>query len=200
MSRLTIGLTGGVASGKSAVGHYFETLGVPVLDADQVSRDVVVPPSPALAEIVTQFGHESLLPDGSLDRRRMRERIFGDPSAKARLEAILHPHISQRMAQWRDAQTYPYCILSVAILIETRMRQLVDRVLVVDVPVEVQLARVMNRDGITETLAQNMIAAQTSREHRLSAADDLIHNRGSLEESHRQIETLHQHYLALAGA
>lgn len=198
MSRLTIGLTGGVASGKSAVAHYFEALGVPVLDADQVSRDVVAPPSPALAEIVEQFGQDALLPDGTLNRRCMREHIFGDHAAKTRLETILHPHISRRMVEWRDAQTFPYCILSVAILLETSMRQLVQRVLVVDVPVEVQLARVMARDGITESLAQRMIAVQTTRENRLSAADDVIHNHGSLEDSHRQIDTLHRHYLKLA--
>lgn len=200
MSRLVIGLTGGVASGKSAVGDYFEKLGAPVLDADQVSRDIVAPPSPALAEIAEQFGPESLLSDGSLDRRRMRERVFSDPVAKNKLESILHPHIAHRMAEWRDAQTFPYCILSVAILLETRMRQLVARVLVVDVSVEAQLARVMARDGINQSLAQSMIAAQTSREKRLSAADDVIHNHGSLEDTHRQIDKLHQRYLELARA
>ena len=199
MSRLTVGLTGGVASGKTAVGQYFEKLGVPVLDADQVSRDVVAPHTPALIEIVEQFGPESLLADGSLNRRRMRERIFSDPAAKGRLEDILHPRISSRMIEWRDAQTYPYCILSIAILLETRMRQLVQRVLVVDVPAEVQRERVMSRDGIDASLAQSMIAAQASREIRLSAADDIIHNSNSLENTYQQIDRLHQRYLALAG-
>ncbi len=200
MPRLTIGLTGGVASGKSAVAHYFETLGVPVLDADQVSRDVVAPPSHALAEIVDQFGAEYLLPDGTLNRRRMRERIFGDLAARTKLEVILHPHISQRMAEWRDAQTFPYCILSAAILLESGISRLVNRILVVDVPPEVQLARVMARDNINNTLARNMLRAQTARESRLSTADDVITNTGSLEELFHRVENLHSTYTKLARA
>lgn len=199
MSRLVIGLTGGIASGKSAIARHFEELGVPVLDADQVSRDVVAPSSPALHQIVEKFGRETLLADGTLDRRRMRERIFGDASAKQQLEAILHPHMSKRMSDWCATQTTPYCILSIAILIETGMRDLVHRILVVDAPVETQFGRLMERDNITEALARSMIAAQTSREIRLAAADDVIVNAGSLEESRQQVAVLHQHYLALAA-
>ena len=199
MSRLIVGLTGGVASGKSAIALHFEQLGVPVLDADQVSREVVAPPSPALAEIVQTFGADSLLPDGTLDRRRMRERIFADAKAKQRLEAILHPHMARRMSAWTAAQTTPYCILSIAILIESNMRQLVQRVLVVDAPVETQLARLVQRDGISESLAHQMIEAQTSRTTRLAAANDVILNTGPLDESWEQVAKLHQKYLALAG-
>ena len=199
MSRLIVGLTGGVASGKSAIALHFEQLGVPVLDADQVSREVVAPPSSALDEIVQTFGADSLLPDGTLDRRRMRERIFADAAAKQTLEGILHPHMARHMSAWSAAQTSPYCILSIAILIETGMRKLVQRILVVDAPVETQLARLVQRDGIAESLAHQMIAAQTSRTARLAAADDVILNVGSLEESREQIAKLHQQYLALAG-
>ena len=200
MSRLIVGLTGGVASGKSAIALHFEQLGVPVLDADQVSREVVAPPSPALDEIVQTFGANSLLPDCTLDRRRIRERIFADAKAKQRLEAILHPHMARRMSAWAAAQTTPYCILSIAILIETGMRQLVQRVLVVDAPPALQLERVMVRDGIDQTLAQNMLAAQTTRESRLSAADDVIINTGSLEKLFGQVEKLHEMYTKLAQA
>ena len=197
MSQLTIGLTGGIASGKSLVESQFRALGVPVLDADQVSRDVVAPPSAALDEIAERFGREFITAEGTLDRRRMRELVFSDASAKQRLEAILHPHIRQRLKQWRDAQTTPYCIISVAILLETGMRTLVDRVLVVDVPVETQMTRLTTRDGIAETLASSMIAAQTHRQVRLDAAHDVIQNTGSPEQTRGEVERLHHHYLEL---
>ena len=200
MSRLTIGLTGGVASGKSLVESQFRALNVPVLDADQVSRDVVAPPSAALDEVARQFGSEFITPEGGLDRRRMRELVFTDPGAKKRLEAILHPHIRQRLLQWRDAQTAPYCMISVAILLEAGMNTLVDRVLVIDVPVETQLARLTARDNITETLANNMIATQTQRQVRLDAAHDVIQNIGTPEQTRREVERLHRLYLELAGA
>lgn len=199
MPQLTIGLTGGIASGKSLVEAQFRALGAPVLDADQVSRDVVAPPSAALDEIVRQFGAEFILPDGNLDRRRMRERVFNDPTAKRRLESILHPHIRQRLLHWRDAQTAPYCIISVAILLEAGMNSLVDRVLVVDVPVETQRARLISRDNIIEALADNMIATQTQRHIRLNAAHDVILNTGTPEQTRQEVGRLHQLYLELAG-
>lgn len=199
MPRLTVGLTGGVASGKSLVSARFQDLGVPLLDADQVSREVVAPPSPALDEIARRFGREYLTEQGELDRRRMRERIFQDISAKRQLEAILHPHMWRRMAEWRDAQQAPYCILSAAILLEAGMKSLVDRVLVVDTPVEVQLTRLLQRDGIGAELARDMIAAQHPREIRLAAADDVIVNSGSPEEACRQVDQLHRRYLQLAA-
>jgi dephospho-CoA kinase len=135
---LTIGLTGGIASGKSTVQAMFETLGAPVLDADQVARQVVEPGSVALAQIAAAFGPQMLLADGSLDRRRMREHVFGRPGELRRLEAITHPQIRRRMLDWKAVQTAPYCMLSVAILIEARMHDLVERVLVVDVPETLQ--------------------------------------------------------------
>ncbi|MES2490126.1 MAG: dephospho-CoA kinase [Pseudomonadota bacterium] len=200
MSQLTVGLTGGIASGKSLVESQFRALGVPVLDADQVSRDVVAPPSPALDQIAERFGAEFITAEGTLDRRRMRELVFSDASAKLRLEAILHPHIRQRLLQWRDSQTAPYCIISVAILLEAGMQTLVDRVLVVDVPVETQMTRLTVRDGIAETLASSMIAAQTHRQVRLDAAHDVIQNIGTPEQTQLEVAQLHRLYLQLAGA
>jgi dephospho-CoA kinase len=200
MPQLTVGLTGGIASGKSLVEAQFRALGVPVLDADQVSRDVVAPPSQALDEVAQQFGAEFIQPDGGLDRRRMRELVFNDPGAKKRLESILHPHIRQRLLQWRDAQTAPYSIISVAILLEAGMNSLVDRVLVVDVPVETQRARLITRDNIIEELADNMIATQTQRHVRLNAAHDVIQNTGTPEQTRQEVERLHRLYLELAGA
>ncbi|MGH8447553.1 MAG: dephospho-CoA kinase, partial [Solimonas sp.] len=173
---LTIGLTGGVASGKSLVQTAFERLGVPVLDADQVARAVVAPGSPGLAAIAETFGAGFILASGEMDRRRMREHVFADPAELKRLEGITHPLIRARLRQWRDAQTAPYCMLSVAILIEAKMHDLVDRVLLVDAPVDVQLARLLRRDGITEALARQMLAAQLDRETRLAGAHDVLLN------------------------
>ena len=200
MPQLTIGLTGGIASGKSLVETQFRALGVPVLDADQVSRDVVAPPSAALDEVARQFGPEFIMADGGLDRRRMRELVFTDPGAKKQLESILHPHIRQRLMQWREAQTAPYCIISVAILLEAGMDSLVDRVLVVDVPVETQLARLISRDNIIEALASSMIATQTQRDIRLKAAHDVIQNTGTPVQTQAEVARLHRVYLELAGA
>jgi len=196
VSQLTVGLTGGIASGKTLVADAFIALGVPVLDADQVSREVVAPGEPALALIAEAFGAEALQADGTLDRRRMRERVFGNPAELRRLEAITHPAIRRRMRDWRDAQTAPYCMLSVAILVESpRMRELVDRVLVVDVPVELQMTRLTTRDSVDLALARQMIAAQATREQRLAAADDLIVNDGSVEHTLAAVAALHHRYL-----
>ena len=198
MSKLTIGLTGGIASGKTLVADGFIALGVPVLDADQVARDVVAPGQPALTQIAETFGLDFLNADGTLNRARMREHVFGQPAALRQLEAITHPAIRRAMRDWQQAQTTPYCMLSVAILVESRMRELVDRILVVDVPVEVQLARLMSRDGSSEVLARQMIAAQTTRELRLAAAHDVIVNQGTLEQAMDAVGKLHARYLKLS--
>ena len=200
MSRLTIGLTGGIASGKTLIGDGFVALGVPVLDADQVARDVVAPGEPALAQIADGFGAEFLQADGTLDRRKLRGRVFGNPAELKKLEAITHPAIRARMRQWQQVQTTPYCILSIAILVESSaLRPLVDRVLVVDVPEPVQLARLTARDGIDETLARQMMAAQATRDARLSAADEVITNDGSIDAALRAVAQLHARYLQLAA-
>jgi dephospho-CoA kinase len=198
MRCLKIGLTGGIASGKSLVQQAFENLGVAVLDADQVSRIVVEPGQPALQAIAETFGAEMLLPDGQLDRRRMRERVFSDPAARKRLESITHPAIRHYLQTWLAAQTGPYCLLSVAILVEAGMQTLVDRVLVVDVPESLQLSRLQQRDGIDPTLAKGMLAAQASRDARLQAANDVLENTGSPEQTEAAVRQLHHFYLNLA--
>lgn len=196
---LTIGLTGGIASGKSTVQNGFAELGVPILDADQVARDVVAPGTAALEEISREFGADMLLPDGSLDRRRMREHVFAEPQRLRRLEAITHPLIRTRMQAWRSAQQAPYCILSVAILVEARMNDMVDRVLVVDVPEWVQRERLCARDGIDAALAERMLAAQLSRQARLAVADDVLLNDGALALIPDHVGRLHRFYLKLAA-
>jgi dephospho-CoA kinase len=197
---LTVGLTGGVASGKSSVEALFRELGVAVLDADQLARDVVAPGSPALAQIAQDFGTQMLLPDGQLDRRRMRERVFGDAAERRRLEAITHPHIRAGMLAWKAAQTGAYCIISVAILVESGMQALVDRTLVVDVAETSQLQRLCVRDGITPELAQNMLAAQTSRQRRLDAASDVLGNHGELDALRAGVAQLDAFYRELAAS
>lgn len=198
MPRLTVGLTGGIASGKSLITDFFMELGVPVLDADLVAREVVAPGAPALLEIARTFGRQYLAADGQLDRRKMRERVFTEPDARKTLEGITHPHIRKRMTQWRDAQGSAYCILSVAILVEAGMRDMVDRVLVVDVEPQTQLARLQDRDRISEDLAQRMLQAQASRRERLAAAHDVITNTGSMAAAKAAVEELHAYYLSIA--
>lgn len=200
MSRYTVGLTGGVASGKSLVSARFRLLGVPVLDADQVSRLVVEPGQPSLAEIATQFGTDMIQPDGTLDRRRLRERVFADPDARRALERITHPRIRTHIRAWLDAQTAPYCMLENAILFESGMDALVDRVLVVDVPEDVQRARLTARDGIDAVLVQQMLAAQSPRALRLERADDVLVNTGTPDETADAVLRLHDRYLARAAA
>lgn len=195
---LAIGLTGGVASGKSYVQGLFAELGVPIIEADDVGRAVVQPGEPALAEIAHRFGADMLLPDGSLNRPRMREKVFQDAAALRELEAITHPHIRARLRAWRDAQTAPYCLLSAAILLESGMSVLVSRVLVVDAPERDQLSRLIRRDGIAEPLARAMLARQWTRAERLARADDVIDNPEPAGDLRPAVLALHHRYLELA--
>src|SRR5690606_20981910 len=166
---LTIGLTGGIASGKSTVAELFAALGVPVIDTDVIAREVVEPGEPGLAAIRDAFGAEVLTPDGRLDRRRLREIVFADAAKRRRLESILHPLIRERtLARLAAVRNAPYAIVVVPLLVETDFGKLVDRVLVVDVPVDAQLERLASRDGIDRAAAEAMVAAQASRETRLA--------------------------------
>jgi len=197
---LKIGLTGGIGSGKSTAAAYFAELGVPVIDTDQIARDLVVPGSPALAEIVAAFGPEMLQEDGSLDRPRLRRQVFADPRQKQRLEAILHPRIYAEMQRRIEALNTPYCVLVIPLLLETGATARVDRVLVVDTPEPLQRQRVMQRGGMeTETL-EAILRSQLGRVERLQVASDVIVNDGDLSFLQHQISALHSRYLALAAA
>lgn len=195
---LTIGLTGGVASGKSLAANAFDALGVPVLEGDGAAREVVAPGTPALDRIRKTFGQGFIQADGQLDRRKLREHVFTDEAARKTLERITHPFIRERLLRWRDAQTAPYCVLAVPILIESGMDELVDRILVVDAPVEVQIKRLRERDAVGEPLARRMLDAQATREQRLARAHDVILNTGSAEDLRAAVERLHRLYLELA--
>ena len=194
-----VALTGGIASGKSTVADLFAALGVPVIDTDVIARQVVEPGQPALAKISATFGPDVLDADGRLDRRRMRERIFTDPDAKRRLEAILHPAIRAEMEQQSMAAQGPYQVLVIPLLTEGGRRDHVDRVLLVDVPEELQIQRLMMRDGVSHEQAQASLNAQATRAQRLALADDVIRNTGRVDGLREQVAELHEKYLRLAA-
>jgi dephospho-CoA kinase len=194
-----IALTGGVASGKSTVARLFETLGAKLIDTDQVAREVVVPGAPTLALLVEDFGAMILQPDGSLDRARLREQVFSDPAARARLEAIMHPAIRARVAQISARTGGPYQLIAVPLLIETQTQRDYDRVLVVDCDPETQLRRLMMRDSLTPEQARRILDAQASRAARLAIADDVLVNEGDAKSLAPQVEALHRMYLGMPG-
>lgn len=196
---LRIGLTGGIASGKSAVAGAFGRLGVPTIDTDRLSRAVVEPGEPALAAVVREFGPEIVGADGRLDRRRLRARVFADEGLRRRLEAILHPAIRTALAAEVATITAPYVVIAIPLLVETGQQSAFDRVLVVDCPPETQLARLRARDAESADGAGAILAAQASRAARLAAADDVIENSGSLEALEAAVGRLHDRYLALAA-
>jgi len=198
MHPFTVALTGGIASGKSEAARRFAALGASVIDADVVAREIVEPGMPALAEIADAFGAQMLDAEGSLERAEMRALIFGDAEARRRLEAILHPRVRAEMLVRTDAATGPYVLLVIPLLVETAGYDWVDRVVVVDVPREIQLARAIARDRMAPSLAEAMIDAQASREQRLAAADDVIDNSGMPDALDAQISSLHARYLDLA--
>jgi dephospho-CoA kinase len=196
---LRVGLTGGIASGKSLVANMFVKLGAELVDADQIAREVVAPGEPALAAIRDAFGPEVLSSRGELDRAALRRLVFADADKRRRLDAILHPLIRARILARLAVVRRPYAIVAVPLLVETDFAALVDRVAVVDCPESMQLERLMRRDGIPRTEALAMIAAQADRVTRLRAAHDVIDNSGDVERTRRQVVLLHDRYLELAN-
>lgn len=195
---LHIGLTGGIGSGKSTVSRLFAALGVPVIDADLIAREVVAPGTPLLASVIARFGAALLSATGELDRRALRERVFADPAERAALEGLLQPAIIAELQRRADAAGGVYQILAIPLLVEHNLTSSVDRVLVVDCAEELQLRRVQVRDGVTLARARAVLAAQASRTARLSAADDIVVNDGDLARLRGQVEDLHVRYGTLA--
>ena len=198
--RLRIGLTGGIASGKSTVAQRFMELGVPVIDADDAARAVVEPGTPGLSEVLKRFGSGVVAENGELDRRALRDLIFSNPWSRRDLEAILHPLIRADMDQSAEQAVGPYVVMAIPLLVEGGSRDRVDRILVVDVDETMQLQRVMARDGCTEQQARAILASQASRSARLAAADDVLLNTGTVTDLRQAVDHLHERYLRLAEA
>lgn len=197
--RLVVGLTGGIASGKSTVANMFVKLGAGLVDTDIVAREVVAPGAPGLAAVAEAFGPGVLLRSGELDRAALRRMVFADDAKRRQLETVLHPLIRARTRQQLAALTHPYALVAVPLLVETNFGELVDRILVVDCPESLQLERLMRRDAIPRPEAEAMVRAQTERATRLRAAHDIIDNGGTAETTLRQVEQLHRRYLDLAA-
>jgi dephospho-CoA kinase len=193
-----VGLTGGIASGKSTAAAEFAALGVPVIDTDEIARSVTRPGSPALAEIVAAFGAPFLAPDGTLDRRRLRAHVFADADARRRLEDILHPRIGAATLAAAAAAGGPYQVIVVPLLVESGFDRHVDRVLVVDASEAAQRRRLLQRDGEDPDQVERILAAQAGRTARLARADDVISNDAGLEHLRAQVRALHARYLAQA--
>lgn len=194
-----VGLTGGIGSGKSAATAYFEKLGIDIVDADEVARDVVAPGSEGLKEIVNRFGNSILLEDGNLNRAALREKVFSDINEKNWLNNLLHPLIRLRMQHLISESTSPYCILSVPLLVENKLTEMCNYVVVVDCPETMQLERALKRDGSTEETIRNIMASQATRNERIEAADTVLDNSTTLSALSAQIADLHNTLLALSS-
>jgi dephospho-CoA kinase len=194
-----VGLTGGIASGKSTAAKFFGALGIPILDSDQIARDVVEPGQPPLERLVERFGPSILTPDGHLDRPALRDIVFSDPKARADLEALTHPAIGAAMEARSAAAGGPYQVLVIPLLVEKNLGSHVDRVLLVDCDEALQMRRLSTRDGTSSTQAQAILNAQASRAARLKAADDVITNDADMSAVQNQVATLHARYLELAA-
>ena len=196
---LIVGLTGGIGCGKSAVAEIFTRLGAAVIDTDQIARQLTALGQPALAAIREQFGGEYFLPDGNLDRARLRHLVFSDAAAKKQLEALLHPLIRDEVRRSLVTVQTPYAIVAVPLLLETgAYREMVQRILLVDCDEEQQVERVMARSRLSEQEVRAIMASQISRSERLLLADDIIDNHGDRTALQQQVEQLHRRYLQLA--
>ena len=195
-----IGLTGGIASGKSTVANLFAALGITIVDTDLLAREVVAPGSALLPRITEHFGAQVLQKDGSLDRAALRSRVFANPAERQWLERLTHPAIRELTDKRCESATSDYVIVAIPLLVETAGAERFDRVLVVDCSPEIQLARLQARDGASRAEAERMLAAQASREQRLAVADDVVTNDGDLAALRAQVEKLHRRYLKMASA
>jgi len=193
-----VGLTGGIASGKSTAAKFFGALGVPIIDTDQLARDVVEPGQPPLERLVERFGQGILTEDGHLDRPALRNIVFSDPKARADLEALTHPAIGAAVEARSNEVGGVYQILVLPLLVEKNLGSQLNRVLVVDCDEELQIRRLQSRDGSTLEQARAILNAQASRSSRLKAAHDVIKNEGDMSAVREQVEQLHARYLELA--
>ncbi len=194
---LIIGLTGGIGSGKSVASDKFASLGITVVDADIASRTVVEPGKPALKEITNHFGSEILSPEGELERAKLREIIASNPEERKWLESVLHPKIGEQISKELSESTSPYTLFVAPLLLETNSHEMCSRVVVVDVPKEVQIERTAERDKVPPNQVEQMVSAQMERGDRLENADDVLLNTGSIEDLEKKVEELHEKYLQM---
>lgn len=195
---LVVGLTGGIGSGKSTVARLFAEKNVTIIDTDQLARDLTQPDQSALQEVVKLFGQTILLPNGSLNRSKLRTIVFSDEKKRLQLEKILHPLIRIEVERQIKSSDSPYCIVVIPLLFETERNPLIQRVLVVDTTKELQLSRTATRDNVSPNDVDAILKSQVSREKRLKLANDVIQNDGIIEDLIPQVEKLHQKYLALS--
>lgn len=195
-----VGLTGGIACGKTTVANLFAALGATLVDTDLLAREVVAPGSALLPKIAEHFGHHVLQKDGSLDRARLRELVFANAAERQWLESVTHPAIRELTDARCESATGHYVIVVIPLLVETQGARRFDRVLVVDCEPQLQLARLQARDGMTRAQAERMLAAQAGREERLAVADDVVRNDGDVGGLREQVEKLHRQYLSAAKA
>ncbi len=196
---LKVGLTGGIGCGKSTVAKIFADLNIPVLDADEIAHRLVEKGQPALTQIQQEFGTDILTPDGSLNRQNLREIVFSDLKQKQKLESILHPLIYKTLQVELEQLNAPYCIISIPLLFETNMTDIVDRILVIDCPIEIQIERVKIRDNLTTERIQSIINNQVPRAYRKARAEDLIDNSTTDSRLAEQVKKLHNLYLSLSA-
>lgn len=202
MGNYCVGLTGGIASGKTMVADAFAQCGAAIVDADRAARDALGPGTPGLAEVVAAFGADVLDAHGALDRRAMRERVFNDSAARHTLESIVHPRVRSALDALSTSAPGPYVVVAIPLLAEVGGRagySWLDRILVVDAPIAMQMARLLRRDDIDAALAERMIAAQATRHARLAIADDILVNDGELDELKREVVALDAQYRVLAS-
>ncbi len=195
---LRVGLTGGIGSGKSTVAQLFAAHGAPIIDTDEIARDIVLPGKPALADVVRQFGDGVLDASGALDRTKLRDIVFQDPARRKKLESILHPVIRTNVQKRLAALNTPYAVVVVPLLIETGFSELIDRIVVVDCEETSQIKRVAARSHMTEPAIRRIMEVQASRRERLAHADDVVENNKDLAHLERQVACLHERYLTLA--
>ena len=195
---LTIALTGGIGSGKTSIASIFKSLGVPIIDSDTISKEIILPGKPCFKDIVNEFGEEILTNKGTIDRYKLRDIIFNNDKARIKLENITHPIIFKNIDIQTSLINYPYCLVIVPLLIETKSVKYFDKVLLVDTLENIQFERVTKRDNISPTLLRKIIKTQATRSERLKYADDIIENNNEIGNLNEHINILHKKYLTLS--
>lgn len=195
---LTIALTGGIGSGKTSIASIFKSLGVPIIDSDTISKEIILPGKPCFKDIVNEFGEEMLTNKGTIDRYKLRDIIFNNDKARIKLENITHPIIFKNIDIQTSLINYPYCLVIVPLLIETKSVKYFDKVLLVDTFKNIQFERVSKRDSMSPTLLRKIIKIQATRSERLKYADDIIENNNEIGNLNEYINILHKKYLTLS--